>query len=528
MGGSRARIGLLACAAVCIALAVGAATAAAKVGKLTYKECLTTEAESGPAGSDACSSLLTPNAGGANTGLDNPESVAVSPDGRSLYAVAGDDDAVVRFDRNRRTGKLSFAFCFTGETQTSECQTIPSATSGGADSGIDDLEGVVVAPDGKGVYVTSRGDDSVATFKRKHSGFISYVGCVSGDSNTGPLGTNACDTVASATPGGLNSGFDDPKQKELAISPDGESLYAVAEGDDSVLRFRRDPATAKLTFRDCFTGETESGPTGTGACDAIPFTASGGSASGLDAVRWVELSPDGHSLYADSDASDAIARFSRNPHNGKLEWRDCISGDDRTGPTGSDACRQIPSAAPFGTGSGLNFARALVASRKTVYSVGAVDYSLARFKRNIHTGKLTYKGCLSADTDLGPAGTGACSLTPTANAVGDNTGLSQMRDLELSADGRSIYASAQGDSSVVTFKRKPSTGAVSFARCITGDTDVGPSGSGACTAIPAAVQFGLSSGLQGVETVAISPDGRSLYGGVADDDAVARFKRARH
>jgi hypothetical protein len=250
--------------------------------------------------------------------------------------------------------------------------------------------------------------------------------------------------------------------------------------------------------------------------------------SGLDQLRWVELSPDGHSLYAAADGSDAIARFSRDPHSGKLEWRDCISGDDRTGPTGSDACRLISSATQFGNGSGMNLTRALVASGKFVYSVGANDYSLARFKRDQNTGKLSYKGCLSADSDLGPSGTGACKLTPTANAFGDSTGLNQMRDLELSADGRSIYASAQGDSSVVAFKRKPSTGAVSFASCVTGDTDVSPSGSGACTAIPSATQFGTASGMEGLETVAISPDDRSVYGGVADDDAVARFKRARN
>lgn len=526
------RAGALAISAGGIWLLIAPANAPAAVGELTYEGCLTTEEESGPGpvGTDACVEIANAtDFGGVNTGLDNPESVAVSPDGRSLYAVSRLDDALMRFDRDPTTGELDFAYCFTGESESGgACEPIPSASPNGEDSGIDQPEAVTVAPDGKAVYITARFDDAVAAFKRKKTGFISYVGCVSGDSDTGPAGSDACTTAPSATPEGAGSGFDDPKQKEVAISRDGEWLYAASDLDDSVLRFKRDPATAVLDYRGCLTGEEATGPApgGSGACKAIPEIGTGGANSGLDGPRWVELSRDGRSLFVTSDFDNAVARFKRNPDNGKLSWGECVSGDMESGPAGSDACSLIPTATPGGTGSGLNLPRALAVSRDQLYAAGSNDSSIARFKIK-STGKLAYKSCLSADSDFGPAGTGVCKLTPTANALASDTGLDQIRDLELSADGRFLYAAAQSDSAITTFKREHASGKVSFARCVSGDTDLGAAGTDACDTIPSAIQFGDNSGLGGVETVAVSLDGRSVYGGVEGDDAIARLTRAQ-
>ena len=211
---------------------------------------------------------------GTLSGLDNPESVAVSPNGRSLYAVSRLSDALVRYKRDRDTGKLDYQYCFTGDTQmtVAGCEAIPEATSGGSGSGLDGLESVTVAPDGKSVYVTSRFDDSIFAFSRQPSGFISPVGCISGDTNTGNLGTGACTTIASATVGGDNSGLNDPKLKEVAISSDGEWLYAAGDFDDSVASFSRNPSTSALTYQGCVTGEVATGPAGTNACAAQPIS----------------------------------------------------------------------------------------------------------------------------------------------------------------------------------------------------------------------------------------------------------------
>jgi 6-phosphogluconolactonase (cycloisomerase 2 family) len=515
-------------------VASAAVAEAAPVGKLTFRDCLTGERASGPTplGTGACSATamgLTDD--GNDLGLDNPESVAVSRDGRSLYVVSREDDALLRFDRNRDTGALTFAFCFTGEIESNEeCETLPEASSQGADSGMDGPESVTVAPDGRSVYVTSRFDDSIFAFSRATTnspnpiGFISPVGCVSGDSDTGPGGSGACSgQLPEAVSEGANSGFDDPKQKEVAISKDGEYVYAAGDLDDSVVRFNRDPSTSVLAFEFCFTGEEASGPDppGSGACAAIPEIAANGQFSGLDGPRWVELSRDGRSLYVAADTDDAVARFSVNPTNGFLDWRQCVSGDEGTGSTGSDACTQLPNAAPNGTQSGLSLPRALALSDTHLYAVAANDGAIARFKLK-RSGRPVFQGCLSADTDLGPGDLGVCKLTPVASEFNQNTGLDGMRDLEIK--GRNLYTSAQFDAAVTTFNRDPQTGRITFARCITGESESNVSCAELATA---AGNFGQNSGLEQVETVAVSRDGRNLYGGVEGDDAIARFKRKR-
>jgi hypothetical protein len=98
----------------------------------------------------------------------------------------------------------------------------------------------------------------------------------------------------------------------VATSPDGSSLFAASSKDDGIARFDRDPSGA-LTYRDCTSGEIESGPSpaGSGACAKIPSAASGGTNSGLSSPRSLVASPDGTSLYAGARDDDAVARFDR-------------------------------------------------------------------------------------------------------------------------------------------------------------------------------------------------------------------------
>src|SRR5438045_3498617 len=86
--------------------------------------------------------------------------------------------------------------------------------------------------------------------------------------------------AAGATPAAANSGLD--SVGSVAVSSDGKSLYASSEEDDAVARFTRNTTTGALTYNNCITGESESGPAGTGACAAIPKAAASGDASGLN------------------------------------------------------------------------------------------------------------------------------------------------------------------------------------------------------------------------------------------------------
>ena len=429
------------------------------------------------------------------------------------------------------TGEIDYASCITGETQagptgTNACAQIPGAASFGTNSGLNNPQGVTISPDGETLYAVSSGDDAIATFDRNPAtGALTYAGCITGETQTGPTGTNACAQIPGAASSGINSGLDAPQAVE--VSPDGESLYAAAASDDAIARFDRNPATGALTYAGCITGETQTGPTGTNACAQIPGAASSGTDSGLDSPQAVEVSPDGESLYAVAALDDAIATFDRNPATGALTYAGCITGETQTGPTGTNACAQIPGATSLGNGSGLDVLQAITISPEgeSLFASSPGDDAIARFDRNPATGALTYEGCVTGETESGPTGTNACAQIPGATSSGTDSGLDAPQGVEVSPDGESLYAVAALDDAIATFDRNPATGALTYAGCITGETQTGPAGTNACAQIPGATASGINSGLDSPQAVEVSPDGESLYAVAALDDAIATFDR---
>ena len=115
------------------------------------------------AGPGAC--VSEDGSGGACTtgvGLDGPLSVTVSLDGRSVYVADLFAGAVAVFGRNRTTGVLTqlagLEACVSEDGSGGEC----------ADGvGIGEPTGVVVSRDGRNVYVTADGTNSVAVFGRR-------------------------------------------------------------------------------------------------------------------------------------------------------------------------------------------------------------------------------------------------------------------------------------------------------------------------------------------------------------------------
>ena len=140
-------------------------------GKLTYKGCITGESESGPpggGGTGACKAIPAASSGGQSSGLDDLEVVAMSRDGKTLYAAAGDDAAVARFRRDRDTGKLTYRGCISGDDE-SACKAIPDATPGGfgQESGLDNPQWIALSGDGTSLYTASFGDSAVGRFRRE-------------------------------------------------------------------------------------------------------------------------------------------------------------------------------------------------------------------------------------------------------------------------------------------------------------------------------------------------------------------------
>ena len=85
-------------------------------------------------------------------GLNGAYSVAVSPDGKHVYAIGHIDDAVAVFYRNVLTGALTYV-----EMQKDGVGEVDGL--GGAHS-------VTVSPDGRHVYAAANIDDAVAVFSR--------------------------------------------------------------------------------------------------------------------------------------------------------------------------------------------------------------------------------------------------------------------------------------------------------------------------------------------------------------------------
>jgi hypothetical protein len=96
-------------------------------------------------------SEIQDGAGGVS-GLSDMWGVAVSPDGRCLYATSRADNSLGYFTRNQNSGALVF-------------DGVVSEGSGGV-TGLGTARQVTVSPDGSNVYVASPGDNGVAVFSR--------------------------------------------------------------------------------------------------------------------------------------------------------------------------------------------------------------------------------------------------------------------------------------------------------------------------------------------------------------------------
>jgi 6-phosphogluconolactonase (cycloisomerase 2 family) len=432
-------------------------------GALSYLGCI-----SGETASAACTQLPKPSADGDNSGLSSAQSIAISPDGNSVYVAAENDDAVARFRRTPGTGLLTYQDCITGEDESGPgpagsdaCSAIASADLSGNNSGLDDPQSIALT-DGS-LYVAARGDDAVARFSRNPAtGALSYQGCITGETESGPpppiTDSGACAEISSAASSGTNSGLD--VLQTVALSPDGASLYTASQLDSAVGRFDRNASTGGLRYQGCITGETETGPpppmTDSDACAEIPSATPGGNASGMLSIYAIRVSPEGNSLYAISENDDSIVRFDR-AAGGALTYQGCITGETETGPpppiTDSGACAEIASAASAGTNSGLDKLRAVLISPdgRSVYVAGPQDDAVSRFARDPASGDIAHAGCVTGELETGPAGTGACAAIPSAKSAGTNSGLDNPQSLAISGVGTSFYVGAANDAGIARF-----------------------------------------------------------------------------
>jgi sugar lactone lactonase YvrE len=319
---------------------------------------------------------------------------------------------------------------------------------------IDSATGVAVSPDGRSLYVTSgQRTNAITRFKRDETGRLAYRSCLA---NGGAhAGTGGCSKPPRNS---LDS------NEAIAISPDGRSAYVVSSDSDSITRFNR-TATGALTYKGCIANR------GARGCKKPRHDSLGGA---FDVV----VSPDGKSVYVASLDGDSITRFDRGPR-GALTYKGCFANGRAHG------CRK-----PDHDSLGGADALAISPDGESVYVASLRAGSVSRFVRS-PGGRLDFGGCIA---NWGAHG----CREPRQNSLHGADGVA------VSPDGESVYVSSMtgptvngGVGAVTRFERR-SKGSLGAKGCFA------DGGKYDCNE-PALDSIGSP------ESIAVSPDGRSLY-----------------
>jgi DNA-binding beta-propeller fold protein YncE len=370
----------------------------------------TTGAVSQPGGSGGCISQIGAGPCADGHALSGVQSVAVSPDGKNVYA-ATYSDAVVRLDRNTTTGAV---------TQPAGAAGCISQTGAGpcADGhGLKNPVSVTVSPDGKSVYVASPGGDDVARFSRNTA-----TGALSQ-----PAGTAGCVSETGTGPCADGHALSNPV--DLVVSPDNKSVYVTSPLISALVRFNRSTTTGALTQ-----------PAGTAGC--ISMDGSGGECAlapgpyGYEGVRTVAVSQDGTSVYL--TAGNGVAHLTRNTTSGAVT--------QSAGPAGCIVQDAAASFIPCADAHGLEgpTSVAVSADGRSVYVASAGSNGVANLDRNTTTGALTQ-----------PAGTAGCVNETGSDSCANGHGLKNPTSVGVSADGKSVYLASFVSDAVARFNRAP-------------------------------------------------------------------------
>ncbi len=284
----------------------------------------------------------------------------------------------------------------------------------------------------------------------------------------------------------------------LALSPDGNHLYAAGFNSNAITVFKRDPGTGQLTFVQALFDDTEA-------------------AQGLASPTDIIVSPEGNFIYVTSLNDSALTVFKRDSLTGQLTFVEI----HQDGVLGVD---------------GLTGAFNIAMTSTHLYVAGSGDDAIALFNRNALTGQLNFIG-LQQDASLD--GVNALHLSPdgnywvSANANTDSLtlfqrdagtgeltflqnlvnqqsgilGLDAATDVIFSPDGLYLYSLGAGiDNAVTAFVRSPESDAFTFVEShAKGNEGV--------------------EGLDGPTSLTLTQDGAYLYITSANDSTLAIWKR---
>ncbi len=454
-------------------------------------------------------------------GLDFAVGVTVSPNGASVYATSDGGDAVALFNRHPLTGHLTFYDVYDWRDGI-ECLYGPRHPA--------------VSADGANVYVPSFFGDSIVVFGRDPvTGLLTHVECVTDD-------TGGVDGIA--------------RIKQVSVSPDGEHVYAASLWDDAVAVFERGGAAGALTQ----VGLVENGT---------------GGIRSLNHASAVALPSDGTSVIVTSsaDSGGGLTAFDRDPSTGGLTLNDAeLSAPGLTGAVGVVA---VAPGCVYVSGDSANGVQALapIESGGRVAPLGAWMFSPPLYQPEGTRAVTSLWGSgqlfvAAHDSDEiaprrileGAVSNSTSAWTMYVNGAGGVQGLTGPQHVALSPEGSHLYVASEIDDAVTVFSRDPLQGDLTFVQAVF-DGDAGVDGldgaywieisrdgqhvyvagyvddavavftrhptTGVLT-FHSVVRDGIGGvdGLNGANSLAITPDGHHLYAAGRIDDAVAVFQRS--
>ena len=371
-------------------------------------------------------------AGQAITELQSPRVVDISGDGRFLYV---GEKELLQFAIDTASGRLTYLDKLSDARSNTSVLVSDSddriyvsdgssvtwlnrePTTGATeianrkvDNVLEEVETIAVSPDGRHLYAVE--GSSLSVFERSNDGSLIFVE---------RLDDNGTDATGNFVDGLLSL-------SDVQISPDGRFVYTAAEGDNAIAVFARDEVSGQLQFRD----HIEAG-------DFDPVA--GTSVTGTIGVHQLRLSADGGFLYAIASISDAVSVFVRDANTGALVFVEALANGATDNQGGTEPV----------TGIDFPFDLTLSLDGKHLYVASYIQNSIALFERDFATGRLKYVQTLTNG-----------SLDSAGNSV---SGLDRVRSLDLTGDGRFLYAAESfGEFSI--FARDPVSGELTYLQSV--------------------------------------------------------------
>ena len=366
---------------------------------------------------------------GQTVNLDNPQEIAISPDGKFVYVISQNStDGITVFSRDASTGKLTYS---------------SEVAKGATDVLIDTPRGIAISKDGGYVYVSGGSDDAINVFSRdKTTGVLSIIETFQDDGQTGG-------TIST-----LDGAWG------VTISPDNKHVIVIANaGSQSGFTvFERNTTDGTLTFLEDFRDDSASG-----------------TITNLNGPRWGNFSPDGKFFYITASTSDAINVFSRETDPASADFGKLTFESDLVNVTELEFVEDIivsPDNAFIYSGAKLADQVVWASRNSTTGAIGSLNSiddteagitSLNGVEDVILSTDNTRLFSASSSADLltvfnRDAGSGVLSFVQELIDDGSNVavsttdfGLNNNEDVAVSPDGKHLYALGQFEDVISLF-----------------------------------------------------------------------------